>query len=80
MRLELKNKPEREFLLMKDLKEGDIAEVIENGYKGKIIKIIGIKGILYAFQLSGIDYWTDIKNIHLEVRKLKTGETLVVQE
>ena len=66
-------------LLMCDLKDGQIAEVIDNErpeYYGRIVQ--RYKDICVCFGKSYGNSWTDVQFNTLEVRLLEEGEKIVV--
>jgi hypothetical protein len=69
----------KEKLLMRDLKDGQIAIIVDDnyhGYKGRIVQRYGIEALTLG--MSSGNGWTDIQNNTLEVRLLEDGETLTI--
>ncbi len=67
----------KDKVLMCDLKDGQIAVVIEDcGYTGRLVQRYGHRGI--AIGLPAGSGWSDITTNTLEVRILETGELIEI--
>ena len=83
MKLELASKKEDTQLLIKDLKEGDIAVITDRKYTGTIIKIFknynnsDFDEHLQVLSLNALYTW-DHKDNPLKVRRLEKGELLEI--
>jgi hypothetical protein len=69
----------KEKLLMRDLKDGQIAIVVDDNYpdyKGRIVQRYKDYGVPIGKR--GGHGWTSVNNNTLKVRLLKDGETLTI--
>ena len=78
MKLKLKGK-QKVPLTMADLNEDDIAEIINSRNAGEIIIIKHVNDKLMGFPLNAGGYYCDIGVNKSKVRRLKTGEELIVE-
>ena len=66
------------FSLMKDMRQGQIAEVINERYQGNII----VRHLDDCFVLGSKDVddcWIDVENNTLKIRILEDGEQLIIK-
>jgi hypothetical protein len=76
----LKQDPELNAIEMNQLKDGQIAIIVENGYqdyKGRIVQRFGNVAISLGMEYGR--HWTDIDCNTLKVRVLTAGETLIIE-
>ena len=67
------------FLLMKDMRHGQIAEVMDKRYQGEII----IRHLDRCFVLGSEDVddcWVELENNTLKIRILEDGEQLTIKD
>jgi len=72
----LNEKKEKTSLVMRDLKDGQIAIITDSRYTGTVIQIY--KGNAVAIGQESGSGWTDMSCNTLEVRILEVGETLTI--
>jgi hypothetical protein len=72
------NKGVEETIMAKDLKDGQLAIIVESysNYKGRIVQKHGDN--LVAIGLSTGNGWSNANSVTLSVRVLEDGETLTV--
>lgn len=74
-----KKKKEKNVVLMRDLKDGQIAEVIDKNYPqyiGRIVQRYKDYGVPIGNRAGA--GWTGVEIVTLEVRILKEGERLMI--
>lgn len=79
MKIELETKAEEAPLMMKDLKDGDVAEIIDEASSRYYRHIIFIDNG-QAIDICGGGRWENISNNPIYVRKLPAGTRLVVRD
>lgn len=74
----LKNELEQNIIEARDLKDGQIAVIVEdyNNYKGTVVQRYGHSMVAIGFGEN--EGWSDIKPNTLKVRVLDEGELLVI--
>jgi len=83
MRVKLHTKSK--FLCVRDLKDGQLAEIVEGDYKGKVVQRVG--DALISIGEGYGDSWStifrekvDIGSIMFKVRILESGEIITVTD
>lgn len=76
--IKLKEEVQVKTIEMNELKEGQIAVIVDdfNDYKGRVVQRYGDNAL--ALGMKSGNGWTDIQYITLKVRVLEDGETLVI--
>jgi hypothetical protein len=76
--LKLKDELQFKTIEMSELKEGQIAVVVEdfNAYKGRVVQRYGDNALVLGMSYG--NGWTEIQYNTLKVRVLEEGETLVI--
>jgi hypothetical protein len=65
-----------DIIAMKDLKDGQIAEVIDSNYNGILVQRYKDYGV--AIGKTNCNSWTDIQKNNLKVRVLDAGELIEI--